>query len=172
MACPTSLQPLPGSAWVIIKDFAAPIRARLTRTAMRPATMTTCLWYDCKRHQARSAWMNPSVLLCAFLKNACVEPRPLPHTVPASAPPQPHLLGHFWVLVLAKETVPQPPAANPPAQALKAQARQTVGGAQTPRPQKEWKSRKALIFVGALGPQLWPWHGWNTAAQLPLASGN
>lgn len=67
--------------------------------------------------------MNLSVLLCAFLKNACVEPRPLLHTVPASAPPQHHLLGHFWALVLAKVTVPQPPAASPPAQVLKVQAR-------------------------------------------------
>lgn len=78
---------------------------------------------DCKRHQAPSAWMNPSVQLCAFLKNACVEPHPLLHTVPASVPPQPHLLGHFWALVLARVTVPQPLAASHPAQALRVQAR-------------------------------------------------
>lgn len=127
---------------------------------------------DCKRRGAPSAWTSPSVPLCASLKSACAGPHPLLPTAPASAPPRPHLPGHCWALVLARVTVPRPPAASPPAQALRVQAKQTVDGAQILRSQKEWEGRAALTCGGAPGPQRWPWRGWSTAAPRPLASGN
>lgn len=159
IAIPPSL-PL-GSAWaegrpeaLTATDSAAPTRARLVTATVKAATMTTCPWCGCRRHPAPSAWMRPSVQQSASHRNACAVLHPLLCTVPASAPPRSPLPGRFWDLVLARVTVPQPPAARPPAQALRVQARWIVGGAQTPRPQRVQKGWVVLTCGAGPGPQL------------------
>lgn len=108
-------------------------RARALSQLASPPT-SSLLRCGCRRRQGPSAWTRPSAQRCAFHRSACAEPRPSQRTAPASAPPRPRLPGHFWALVLARETVPQPPAAHPPARAPRGQARWTVGEAQTLKP--------------------------------------
>ncbi|KAK1344083.1 hypothetical protein QTO34_014642 [Cnephaeus nilssonii] len=105
-------------------------------------------------------------------RSACAVPPPSLCTVPASAPPQLRLPGHFLALVSAGETVPRPPAARPPAQAPRVQARWTVGRVQTLRPQRGQKGPVVLTCGAGPGPQQWHLHGWSTAVPLPSASGS
>ncbi|XP_036926892.1 von Willebrand factor A domain-containing protein 5B2 isoform X6 [Sturnira hondurensis] len=146
-------------------------RARALSQLTFPPT-SSLLRYGCRRHLAPSAWMPPSALQCTSHRSACAGPHPLLHTVPASAPLQPHLPGHSWALVLARVTVLQLPAAHPPAQALRVQARWTAGRVQTQRPQRVQEGRLVLTFGAGPGPQQWHLRGWSTAVPLPLVSGN
>lgn len=134
-----------------VEGGAAKARA-LSQLASPPTS--SLLRCGCRRHPAPSAWMRPSVQQSASHRNACAVLHPLLCTVPASAPPRSPLPGRFWDLVLARVTVPQPPAARPPAQALRVQARWIVGGAQTPRPQRVQKGWVVLTCGAGPGPQL------------------
>lgn len=133
---------------------------------------SSLLRYGCRKPLAPSAWMHPSAQRCASHRSVCAVPHLLLRTAPASAPPQPHLPGHFWDLVSAKATVPWPPTANLPAQAPRVQAKRTVGGAQTPRPQRGQMAWEVLTCGAGPGPQPWHSRGWSTAVPLPSASGN
>ena len=126
----------------------------------------------CRRRLAPSAWTPPSAQRCTSPRSACAGPHPSLRTAPASAPPQPHLPGHSWALVSARATVPRLPAAHPPAQAQRVQARWTVGRVQTQRPQKVQEGRVVPTFGAGPGPQQWHLRGWSTAVPLLSANGN
>lgn len=99
-------------------------------------------------------------------------PHPSLCIAPALAPPQLRLPGHFWALVSASEIVPRLPAAHPPAQAPRVQARWIVGRVQTLRPRRGQKGQVVPTCGAGPGPQQWHLRGWSTAVPLPLASGN
>lgn len=146
-------------------------RARALSQLTSPPT-SSLLRCGCRRHLAPSVWTHPFVQQCTSHRSVCAEPHPLLCTVPASAPPQPHLPGYFWARVLARATAPRPPAVHLTARVLRVWARWTVGGVQTRRPQRGGMGQPALICGAGPGPQLWHWHGWSTAVLLPLESGN
>ncbi|XP_077610588.1 von Willebrand factor A domain-containing protein 5B2 isoform X2 [Crocuta crocuta] len=152
-----------------VEGGAAKARALSQLTSPPTSSLLRC---GCRRHLAPSAWTRPSVQRYTSHRSACAALRPLLCTAPASAPPQPPLPGHFWDLVLARVTVPRPPAARPPAQALRVQARWIADGAQTLRLQRAQKGREVRTCGAGPGPPPWRSHGWSTAALPPLASGN